>query len=91
MNDEEYMLTTYDNPYNPFEEFEAWWKYDIRNGHDTCGLLAREANSSPIFSDEVNDKLTVEAMDYICAMEPMVYRKVTKADYLKDRVIVTMA
>lgn len=77
----DYMLTTFDNPFNPFKEFEAWWKYDLLSGHDCCGLLARVSRTSEIFSDKVNEKLISEAMDQICAEEPMIYRKVTEKDY----------
>lgn len=87
---EDYMLTTYDNPFNPFEDFVAWWKQDLLLGHDTCGALAREAATSPLFSDEVNDKATVDAMDYLCASEPMLYRKVVKDDYAKPIETVTV-
>ena len=90
MDDKDYMLTTYDNPFSPFDEFEAWWKYDMRMKHNTCGVLAIAAATSPVFSDEVNDQLTVEAMDQLCADEPLLYRKVTKADYTKPREVVAM-
>ena len=81
LNDSDYMLTTYDNPYNPFEDFERWWKEDLLLGHDCCGLLARTANTSDIYSDEVNDEFVKEAMDYIVSSEPMIYKKVLASDY----------
>ena len=81
LNDKDYMLTTYDNPYNPFDDFERWWKEDLLLGHDCCGLLARTANTSDIFSDEVNDEYVKEAMDYIVSNEPMIYKKVLASDY----------
>ena len=37
----EIMLTTTDNPINPFVNFDAWYAEDMRLGHDTCGLIAR--------------------------------------------------
>ena len=80
-NDADYMLTTFDNPFNPFKDFEAWWKEDLRLGHDCCGSLARVAATSEVFSDEVNDKLIQSAMDQICSEEPMIYRKVTVDDF----------
>ena len=86
--DNDYMLTTHDNPFNPFDDFDAWFKYDMRMGYNTCGVLAKEAATSPIFSDEVNNQITVEAMDYLCSMQPMVYRKVVKSDYMKVREVV---
>lgn len=81
MSDDNYMLTTYDNPFNPFVEFERWWKEDLLLGHDCCGLLARTANSSNITSDELNDEDTKRAMDWIVSNEPMIYRKVLASDY----------
>ena len=33
-------LSTYDNPYNPFDNFVAWYMYD-QPRYDSCGKLAR--------------------------------------------------
>ena len=35
----EFMLTTTDNPYNPFNEFEQWLSFDTSHGYNTCGLV----------------------------------------------------
>lgn len=83
MAKEDYMLTTFDNPFNPFDDFIAWWKYDLRLGHDTCGLLAKEANTSSIFSDEINEAFIDDAMDKICKDYPMIFKKVLRDDYKK--------
>ena len=72
------MLTTYDNPFDPFTEFAAWWKEDLLLGHDCCGLLARTANVSSILPDYANEADIIDAMDRIVAMEPMVYKKVSQ-------------
>lgn len=85
MDDKDYMLTTYDNPFNPFTEFERWWKEDLLLGHDCCGLLARTANSVDIASDEVNDEDLLAAIDYIVSNEPMIYKKVLPTDYLVNK------
>lgn len=39
----EYMLTTVDNPYNPFTDFNAWLTFDIRMGYNSSSFLARIA------------------------------------------------
>lgn len=39
----EYMLTTVDNPYNPFTNFNAWLAFDIRMGYNSSSLLGRIA------------------------------------------------
>ena len=78
MNDE--MLTTYDNVFNPFENFEAWWKEDLRLGHDCCGMLAKVASLNEVGSDSVNDAEVSRAMDEIIASEPTIYKKVTRTE-----------
>lgn len=80
-NTDEYMLTTYDNPFNPFEDFERWFKEDIILGHNCCGLLGKKALTSKIFSDEVNEKIIEDAVNEIIQSDPLVYKKVTKEDY----------
>lgn len=77
----DYMLTTYDNKIDPFSNFEAWLKEDIRLGHDCCGLLARESATSQVLGDDVNDSKIDDAMDRIIEREPTIYRKVLVTDY----------
>lgn len=83
--DTDFMLTTFDNPFNPFNDFEAWFKEDLRLGHDTCGLIARTANTSDIASNEVNEEDIDRAMDEIVSREPLIYKKVKKEDYNKGK------
>ena len=78
------MLTTFDNPFNPFTEFDRWWKEDLLLGHNCCGLLAKESNVSDIASDEVNDKAIIEAMERIVKREPMIYKIVYQSDFKKE-------
>lgn len=75
------MLTTFDNPFNPFTEFDRWWKEDLLLGHNCCGLLANESNVSDVSSDEVNDKAIIEAMERIVEREPMIYKIVYQSDF----------
>ena len=79
MDEQDYMLTTYDNPFDPFSEFTIWFKEDRRLGHDTCGLLAKYANTSSTLSDQINNELTIEAMKEIVKCYPMIYRMVPES------------
>ena len=29
-------LTTVDNPYNPFDQFDSWYQFDMDKGYGTC-------------------------------------------------------
>lgn len=78
------MLTTFDNPFNPFKDFISWWKTDLILGHDCCGILARESNTSDVSSDEVNDKSIVEAMNRIVEREPMIYKIVYPENFERE-------
>lgn len=40
------MITTKDNPYNPFKDFTSWFLFDISKGYNTCSKLARISNIS---------------------------------------------
>ena len=80
---EDYMLTTYDNPFNPFEDFETWWKQDMLLGHDCCGTLARNSSCSHIFSDEINEKEIDRAVDELIQQNPTIFRKVFRSDFKK--------
>ena len=60
-----FMLTTLDNPFNPFEDFTSWFMFDCEKGHNTCGRLARIANlDSEMSQKEVDDEMD-RAMDLI--------------------------
>lgn len=73
----EHMLTTIDNPYNPFEDFDAWRAFDERSGYHTMAYLARVVKSSHELSD-ADQSLAIElAIDEIVRENILgVYRKV---------------
>lgn len=59
------MLTTVDNPWNPFTQFNEWFTYDMQQGYNTCGLLAKKAAYSTKVNDEFNDFFILESMKEI--------------------------
>lgn len=80
--EQQFMLTTFDNPYNPFQDFSKWFLYDISNGYYTCAYLARLVDSN---SDELTEEEETIAMnnaiDQIidCDFQG-IYRKIKASD-----------
>lgn len=71
------MLTTFDNPYNPFEQFEEWFLYDVGQGYNTCGYLDRVADLPNDLSDEEEKTATEQAIDSIILHDFMnIYKKI---------------
>lgn len=71
------MLTTFDNPYNPFDDFTLWLLYDKERGYNTCEKLARIAKLSDDMSQDEIDAETDRAMDEIIFYDPFnLYKKV---------------
>ena len=46
------MLSTTDNPFDPFNDFTSWYMFDCEKGHNTCARLARIANVSETMSQK---------------------------------------
>ena len=75
------MLTTYDNPFNPFEQFSSWFLFDVEKGYNTCSYLARIANLSDEMSQQEEDEEVERAIDEIIKYDFMnIYKKVRKQD-----------
>ena len=59
------MLTTIDNPFNPFEQFTSWFLFDVEKGYNSCSYLARIAHYTDDMTQKEIDKETERAMDEI--------------------------
>ncbi len=75
------MLTTFDNPFDPFEQFTSWFLFDAEKGYNSCSYLARIARTSDQFTEEENDKEVERAIDEIIKYDfRNIYKKVTKKE-----------
>ena len=73
------MLSTIDNPYNPFENFESWFMFDMEKGYYSCSRLDRIANFTDDMTQKEIDDETERAIDEIIKYDFMdVFIKVTK-------------
>ena len=73
------MLTTIDNPFDPFIQWEEWLAFDTRAGYNTPAFLARVTLSSTEMTDEEQELAIEEAIDEIVHYNVLgLYRKVEK-------------
>lgn len=59
------MLTTTDNPYNPYTEWDSWLAFDREKKHFTNEYLARIVVSSPDLSEQEEEEAIDLAIDEI--------------------------
>ena len=72
-------LTTIDNPYNPFNQFDLWYQYDMDKGYSSCSYLDRVSYTSDSLSEEENDREIERAIDEIIKYDFMgIYKKITQ-------------
>lgn len=71
------MVTTTDNPYDPFTQFDQWYAFDTIQGYNTCSYLARIAKTSPELSPMDQAIAIEEAVDEIVDMNLLgIYKKI---------------
>ena len=75
----EYMLTTVDNPFDPFTQFDQWLAYDTNQGYNTPSFLARVAKVSSNLSEPDQAIAIQNAIDEIASENVLgMWRKVSK-------------
>lgn len=73
------MLTTVDNPYDPFEQYDLWESFDQENGYNTPSVLAQYADVSNSMTDSEQLYEISNAIDEILQDDLLlIYKKVEK-------------
>ena len=73
------MLSTIDNPFDPFEDYTSWMLFDKEKGYNSSERLMRIAKIDESMSDEEEDAEIERAIDEIIKYDIMnVYIKVTR-------------
>lgn len=76
----EYMLTTVDNPFNPFTHFDEWLAYDTSAGYNSASLLARITKVSDDLSEPDQALAVQNAIDEVVRENVSgMYRKVSRS------------
>lgn len=80
------MLSTIDNPYNPFVDYDHWLAYDREQQYYTNEYLDRVIISSPNLSDNDQEEARLKAIDDIIKLNVLgIYIKVDE-DYVPKNI-----
>lgn len=72
-------ITTLDNPFDPIDEFDDWYRFDTDKGYNTCAYLDRIAYTSSSMTDSENANELERAIDEIIKYDfENKYKKVKK-------------
>ena len=75
----EYALTTIDNPFDPFTDFDKWFVFDVTHNYNSCALLGRIARTSEQLSQEENNDEISRSIDTIIKYDLQnIYIKVSR-------------
>ena len=75
------MLTTVDNPFDPFTQYMDWFWWDYHAGYHTPGVLARQVISSNDLSEADQTSAINTAIDEIVAENVSgVHKKVSRTE-----------
>lgn len=72
-------LTTFDNPFDPFEQFSSWFLFDVEKGYNTCSYLARVAQTTDDMTEKEESEEIERAIDEIIKHDFLnIYKKVRR-------------
>ena len=73
------MLSTIDNPFNPFEDYSSWLMFDKEKGYDSAERLMRIAKLTDDMTQKEENEEIERAIDEIIKYDILnVYIKVCK-------------
>ena len=73
------MLSTIDNPFNPFEDYSSWLMFDKEKGYDSAERLMRIAKLTDSMTQKEENEEIERAIDEIIKYDILnVYIKVSK-------------
>lgn len=81
----EHMLTTVDNPFNPFTQFDDWFAFDTAAGYNTSAFLARVVKTSDELSEADQSQAIEDAIEEIVRENVSgIYRKVQQGSLISQ-------
>ena len=79
------FVTTLDNPYDYWTQFDEWYAYDTEKGYNTCAYVARIALASNEMSEKDYTQAVNDAVDDILRLNVLgIYKKTVDPNPVKE-------
>ncbi len=87
MNDyRTFSITTFDNPFNPFVDFDNWFLFDIEKGYYTLNKLARISKVEDSMTSKEEADEVERAIERLIEIDPLdIYTKVYKPASISEK------
>ena len=76
MSKQQTFITTFDNPFDYFKQFDEWLNFDRAMGYNTLEMLARTCKTSYELSEADQDADFEDAFDRIIEWHEGIYKKI---------------
>lgn len=74
-------ITTIDNPFDPFDDFNSWFMFDVEKGYYTSSKLGRLTHFTDDMTELEELEETERAIDELVRIDPLdIYIKLTRED-----------
>lgn len=74
-------ITTFDNPFDPIEDFTSWFLFDTEKGYYTSAKIARLTNLTDDMSEQEESEEVERAIDELISVDPLdIYKKVVREE-----------
>lgn len=74
-------ITTIDNPFNPFTEFDSWFAFDTEKGYYTSSRVARLTHLTDDMTEKEESEEIERAIDRLIEIDPLdIYKKIECED-----------
>ena len=72
-------ITTFDNPFDPFDDFTSWLMFDTEKGYYTSSKIARLTNLRDDMTDKEESEEVERAIDRLIEIDPLdIYKKLIR-------------
>ena len=70
------VLSTSDNPFDPFTDFKNWYMFDVSHGYNSCGITASNVDISDSMSEVDYQQAIENAIDDIIRTDFIVTNRI---------------